>query len=433
MRRLAVLVAVLSLAACQRTEDKPVITVGSGSGSGSAVVPAPRTKGEQVKPPLDLKEPPLDATKTPSGLVYKSLASSSDPRKPLRNDTVMISYTGWRQTTGETFFTNKNKGQPMPLALANTAPGFAEAIQRMRVGERAMLWLPPSIGYKGEPPPGAAAETLVYEVELHDVVPAPIIPVDLAPTKAALKFPSGISYAVAKPGTGKDKARVFDTVTFNYTAWDSTGRMFDSTEIRRRPPTVAPFRQSPVMEEILTAMTVGERLRVWIPADRMQQDGKPLPGLPEGILTYEVEMISIAKGTAPPPTPPDVGAIPADAKKTPKGVGYKVLHAGKGGPHPAPGDTVKLHYTGWSTDGRMFDSSVAKNEPAEVALDGVIAGWTEGIPLMSVGDRFRFWIPDTLAFKGAVGRPQGMLVFEIELLEIKPAPKPAAPAAEIPK
>lgn len=437
MHRLVVVaVAVISFAACQRNEGKPVPKVGSGSGSGSAAAVAnqPRTKGEQVKPPIDVGTPPLDAVKTASGLIYKVLAPGTDAAKPLRNDTVMITYTGWRQATGETFFTNKGKGQPMPLALANTAPGFTEALQLMRKGERAMLWIPPSIGYKGAPPPGTAAETLVYEVELLDIMAAPIVPADLAPVASALKLPSGTSYVVVKPATGKEKARLFDTVTFSYTAWDSTGRMFDSLEMRKRPATVAPYRQSPAMEEILTALAAGERVRVWVPAEKMQQNGKPLPGMPEGILTYEVEMISIAKGTPPPPTPPDVAAMPADVKKTAKGVGYRVLRRGQGGPHPAPSDTVKVHYTGWSTDGRMFDSSVVKNEPAEFSLGGVIAGWTDAIPLMSVGDRYRFWIPDTLAFKGAAGRPQGMLVFEIELLEIKPAVQPvveAPPPADV--
>ncbi|HEY5951177.1 MAG TPA: FKBP-type peptidyl-prolyl cis-trans isomerase, partial [Kofleriaceae bacterium] len=78
-------------------------------------------------------------------------------------------------------------------------------------------------------------------------------------------------------------------------------------------------------------------------------------------------------------------------------------------------------------DGRMFDSSVIKGEPAEFNLRGVIAGWTEGIPLMSVGDRFRFWIPDTLAYKGQPDRPQGMLVFDVELIEIKAPANPDDP------
>jgi peptidylprolyl isomerase len=76
----------------------------------------------------------------------------------------------------------------------------------------------------------------------------------------------------------------------------------------------------------------------------------------------------------------------------------------------------------------MFDSSVIRGEPAEFNMQGVIPGWTDGLQQMSVGDKFRFWIPDTLAYKGQQGRPQGMLVFDIELLEIKPG----APQGDMP-
>ncbi len=231
---------------------------------------------------------------------------------------------------------------------------------------------------------------------------------------------------MVNPGTGTAKAKFFDTVTFNYSAWDAEGRMFDSTEMRKRPATVPPYRQTAAMEEILTSMTAGSRARFWVPSERMQQGGKPIAGLPEGTLTYEVELLTITPGIAPPPTPPDVAAPPASAKKTAKGVAYRVLKAGKGGPKPVVPDVVKVHYTGWTTDGRMVDSSMVKNEPAQFALNGVIAGWVEGIPLMSIGDRMRFWIPEELAYKGAPGKPQGMLVYDIELIEFAPPPAPAA-------
>jgi len=116
--------------------------------------------------------------------------------------------------------------------------------------------------------------------------------------------------------------------------------------------------------------------------------------------------------------PPDVAKPPADAKKTDKGVFYKVLSAGKGGPKPTPKDTVKVHYRGWTTDGKMFDSSELRGEPSTFSLGGVIAGWTDGIQVMTIGDRVRFWIPEELAYKGVAGKPAGMLVFDIELLEI---------------
>jgi peptidylprolyl isomerase len=80
---------------------------------------------------------------------------------------------------------------------------------------------------------------------------------------------------------------------------------------------------------------------------------------------------------------------------------------------------VLVHYSGWTTDGRMFDSSIVKGEAMELSLDHVIAGWTEGLQLMTEGEMVRFWIPQKLAYQGAAGMPSGMLVFDVELVKIK--------------
>ncbi|MCW5806445.1 MAG: FKBP-type peptidyl-prolyl cis-trans isomerase [Deltaproteobacteria bacterium] len=117
------------------------------------------------------------------------------------------------------------------------------------------------------------------------------------------------------------------------------------------------------------------------------------------------------------PAPPDVAAPPADAKVSPTGVHYKILHA-TGGARPAATDTVKVHYTGWTTDGNMFDSSVERGQPIEFPLRGVIPGWTDGMQQVGVGEKVRLWIPEALAYQGRPGMPAGMLVFDVELLEI---------------
>src|SRR5215510_8329756 len=82
------------------------------------------------------------------------------------------------------------------------------------------------------------------------------------------------------------------------------------------------------------------------------------------------------------PAPPDVAAAPADAQRTSSNLAYKVLKPGTGTRHPRPNSEVTVHYTGWSTDGKMFDSSVARGEPATFSLDAVIPGWTEGVQMM---------------------------------------------------
>jgi len=125
-----------------------------------------------------------------------------------------------------------------------------------------------------------------------------------------------------------------------------------------------------------------------------------------------------AKASSGLPAPPDVAAPPADAVRTSSGLASKVLTPGTGTRHPRPNSQITVHYTGWTTDGKMFDSSVLKGEPLTIGLNEVIRGWTEGVQMMVPGEKRRFWIPEGLAYAGQPGNPQGMLVFDIELISI---------------
>jgi FKBP-type peptidyl-prolyl cis-trans isomerase len=118
------------------------------------------------------------------------------------------------------------------------------------------------------------------------------------------------------------------------------------------------------------------------------------------------------------PAPSDVKAPPSDAKKTSSGLAYKVITPGKGTQHPTAQSQVTVHYTGWTTDGKMFDSSVARGKPSTFPLNRVIAGWTEGVQLMVQGEKTRFWIPENLAYRGQRA-PYGLLVFDVQLINIK--------------
>src|ERR1700730_13312479 len=125
------------------------------------------------------------------------------------------------------------------------------------------------------------------------------------------------------------------------------------------------------------------------------------------------------------PAPADVAAPPADAKKTASGLASKMITAGTGKTHPLAANLVTVHYTGWTTDGKMFDSSVSRGKPSTFPLDKVIAGWTEGVQLMVAGETRRFWIPEALAYKGQQGRPKGTLVFDVELISFTESPTQA--------
>ena len=217
------------------------------------------------------------------------------------------------------------------------------------------------------------------------------------------------------PGTGTDHPGERDRVTVHYTGWTTDGNMFDSSRTRGEPATFPLNGVIAGWTEGVQLMTIGETRRFWIP-EELAYRGRP--NRPAGMLVFDVELISMERAPEPPTTPTDVAAAPRNAEVTASGLASRVLEPGTGTRHPTAESTVEVHYSGWTTNGEMFDSSVTRGEPAQFPLNGVIAGWTEGVQLMVEGERRRFWIPEALAYQGRPGAPAGMLVFDVQLLRI---------------
>ena len=252
------------------------------------------------------------------------------------------------------------------------------------------------------------AATMAAPQTQVNAIPAPS---DVAaPPPDAVKTASGLATKVIKPGTGKDHPTKDDLVTINYTGWTTDGKMFDSSVAAGKTATFGVARVIAGFSEGIQLMVPGETRRLWIP-EALAYKGQE--GRPKGMLVFDVMLIEM-----PNRAPTDVKAPPSDAKRTVSGLAYKVLKSGAGGRHPKATDQVTVHYTGWTTDGKMFDSSVVSGRPAKFALDGVIPGWTEGVQLMVEGEKTRFWIPEKLAYKGQ-SAPYGLLVFDIELMKIE--------------
>jgi peptidylprolyl isomerase len=246
--------------------------------------------------------------------------------------------------------------------------------------------------------------------------PAPIPPpADVAaPPADAEKTTTGLATKVLQKGTGTTKPTTQEMVVVHYTGWTTDGKMFDSSVARGKPNTFGVGQLIKGFTEGLQLMTVGEKRRLWIP-EALAYRGQP--GRPAGMLVFDVELLEIMAD--PYAAPPDVAAPPSDAKRTPSGLAYKTLREGKGTSNPRRDSRVTVHYTGWTTDGKMFDSSWKRGQPATFGLDEVIKGWTEGVQLMTEGEKTRFWIPQRLAYEGKSGAPAGMLVFDIELISHK--------------
>lgn len=129
-------------------------------------------------------------------------------------------------------------------------------------------------------------------------------------------------------------------------------------------------------------------------------------------------------GTPPPgPTATPASAPSGEMKTTASGLKYQVVKQGTGTVSPKATDTVRVHYHGTLLNGTVFDSSVQRGEPISFPLNQVIAGWTEGLQLMKVGDKFKFEIPANLAYgensPTPAIPPNSTLVFEVELLGIE--------------
>lgn len=244
-------------------------------------------------------------------------------------------------------------------------------------------------------------------------------PADVAgPPPEAEVTASGLASVVLQVGDGDESPAAVDEVTVHYTGWTTDGKMFDSSVARGETISFPLNRVIKGWTEGLQLMVVGEKRRFWIPADLAYGSGGM--GRPSGMLVFEVELFSFKSKPKPPPAPADVGAIPDDAEVTPSGLASRMLKAGTGTTNPGPTSQVEVDYSGWTLDGTLFDSSIPREETITFPLNGVIAGWTEGLQMMVEGESRRFWIPADLAYGNnpPPGAPAGMLVFDVVLHKI---------------
>lgn len=354
--------------------------------------------------PADVAAAPADSTKTESGLASKVLQAGSGNEKPIAADTVTVHYSGWT-TDGKMFDSSVERGEPTSFPLGQVIAGWTEGVQLMAIGEKRRFWIPEDLAYgpvvEGSGRPGGM---LCFDVELLAIKAASKPPADTEKTAG------GVAYKIIKEGSG-EKPGADDVVIFHFTASTMDGEVMQDTRKEQSPPSIPLDKMPAALAEILAEMNVGEQRQAWLPE----------PQAPGGFIVGDLELLSFKQAPPAPAVPEDVAEAPADAEKTKSGLAFKMLSEGAGDAKPKASDTVKVHYSGWTTDGEMFDSSVVRGEPTEFPLNGVIRGWTEGVQLMVAGEKRRFWIPADLAYGPAVpgsGRPGGLLVFDIELLEI---------------
>lgn len=265
-----------------------------------------------------------------------------------------------------------------------------------------------SCAAKRPKPVDAPSDPAPVAVEPGMVPPPP----DLRqPPADAQHLNSGLVIRFLSRGTGTIHPSAKATVKVDYTGWTQDGRMFDTSQ--GRGATDLPL--DGVIEgwtQGIQLMSVGDTARLWIPAALAYRGA---PGAPGGLLVFDVTLISFVEPTPPPPTPWDVAAPPPTALRLPSGLAMRVLGEGTGTVHPVATDRVKVSYSMWTSDGRLVDSSVVRGAPDVFPLNAVVTGFSEGVTQMVVGEKARLWIPPSLGYGTG-----GLLVFDVELLEINP-------------
>ena len=264
---------------------------------------------------------------------------------------------------------------------------------------------------------GFQLTSIASEKDTYDMLDTPK-DVNSVPSDAEVTA-SGLASRVLTAGTGTESPAAVDTVTVHYSGWTTDGNLFDSSVERGEPTSFPLNRVIKGWTEGLQLMVLGEKRRFWIPAD-LAYGENPGGGRPGGLLVFDVELLGIEKAPEPPKVPEDVAAIPESAEVRDSGLASRKLSDGTGSTHPTKADMVTVHYSGWTTDGEMFDSSLMRGAPATFGLGQVIPGWTEGLQLMVEGEKRRFWIPAKLAYgeNPQGGAPAGTLVFDVELIKI---------------
>jgi FKBP-type peptidyl-prolyl cis-trans isomerase len=226
---------------------------------------------------------------------------------------------------------------------------------------------------------------------------------------------TGLSFRVLSPGHGKVHPLLDDSVKVNYVGWTRVGTQFYSSIERGQPMLLRVGDGIPAWREALPLMVAGEKRRLWAPSKLAYGDNAPVA---PGDVVFDIELVGIAK---PPPAPDDLAAPPPEARRTASGLAYRVLEAGSGSAHPTLSSRVTVDYSGWTPDGKMFDSSVARGQPALLRMDEVVKGFAEGVTLLVVGDTARLWVPAELAEDESSDAPfavKGPVVFDVALLAI---------------
>ncbi len=358
---------------------------------------------------------------TKSGLKYQ-VVKAGDGALAKKGDFVRVHYTG-TFADGRKFDSSRGgKAFTFTVGVRGVIDGWDEALQLMNTGAQLKLHVPWKLAYgeNGRRPTIPPKTDLFFEIELLEIMQSMTLVKPSGESAKALE--SGVKYQTLRKGSGKPPAAE-QGVSLRLALYNTSEKLVFSTDDagqamggQLKGLRIA-GKELPFLRPLVGDMCVGDCVTVEVPGAQGFGAWTPDPrSIPANSTTYWViELRSIND------VPKFVMPSADKLKTTKSGLQYEVVSEGKG-TAPTARNGVSVMYTGWTTDGTLFDSGHARGEPTSFALGRVIPGWTEGVQLMKPGAVYRFVIPAKLAYgqngAGELIKPGATLVFLIELLSV---------------
>ncbi len=270
-----------------------LLAAGPGLAQGPQPMPgqAPPVHPAPAPPPpltSELKGPPADAIRLPSGLAYKVLRTAPAGELPPADKDVIAIYVIGRSPSGELFQDSFAQGKPQRMQVRHAFPAWREAMKTMVAGEVRRWWFPAD-SVPPNPKTGRR-EPAIFDVEIVSVGRIPDPPRSVAvPDPKAKRLPSGVAVQSLAGGKGERKLGRADGAMVSFTFWKSDGQAVNSSIAEGRPTLFPMAKVMPGFADCLDGMKPGEKRHCWIPAER----NEGFPNAPTGALVFEVELLEI--------------------------------------------------------------------------------------------------------------------------------------------
>ncbi len=358
---------------------------------------------------------------TKSGLQYKILKKGNG-KFAHKGNRIWVHYIG-KLSNDSVFESTRDKGElDFYLGCGQLIKGWEEGLKLVSEGGIIELVIPPKLGYGNLSYKGINPEdTLIFDIALLQIDPTdPIKPYNISDIKPQ-KTDNGIIYYPIKKGEGK-KAQIGDNAYIHYTGFLSNGDIFETTAKKAKPirVTVGSNNLFRGWNISLQQMNKGSKYRFIIPY-KLAYGKKGYKNIipPKSDLTMEIEMVDII---------PEIkvskwDATGKDTITTKSGLRYIIFKQGEG-KTIKDSCIVKFDYSAFFTNGRLFNSSVKRNEPMQmpIGINAIIEGIDDALKLMKKGAEYQFIIPYKLAYgeEGIKGKvpPKADLIFDIKVIEV---------------